>query len=106
MEFFREKRVQQRIGVSEDEVIFLCGGSCICMAKFVQFIHSWSSDLIFLQFPNCTDENAISVACLDLYYYVTVYGSIKKEVEALPVALTGLQEHQPQNMDTEGVHYI
>ena len=70
------------------------------MAKFVQFRHSWSSDLIFLQFPNCIDENAISVACLDLYYNVT---STKKEVVALPVALTGLQEHQQQNMEAEGV---
>ena len=50
--------------------------------------------LVFLQFPNCTDEEAISVACLDLHYYVTVHENMqhtKKDETHMPVALSDLQ---------------
>ena len=52
--------------------------------------------LVFLQFPNCTDEEAISVACLDLHYYVTVHENMQNTMERkethMPVALNDLQK--------------
>lgn len=33
--------------------------------------------LLFLQLPHCTDDEAISVACLDLHYHVTVHMNIR-----------------------------
>ena len=49
-----------------------------------------------LQFPSCTDEEAISVACLDLHYYVTVHENMQHTMERkethMPVALNDLQK--------------
>ena len=50
-----------------------------------------------MQFPSCTDEEAISVACLELHYSVTVHETVhytpeKKEPSHLPVALSDLQD--------------
>ena len=65
--------------------------------------------LVSLQFPNCIDANAISVACLDLHYCVTVRRnaqkkSEKKEAKILPAALSGLQDNGDltDTIDTEG----
>ena len=50
------------------------------------------------QFPSCTDEEAISVACLDLHYHVTVHEGLKRRQEEkeahLPVALGDLQDNE------------
>ncbi|CAI8009436.1 ABC transporter G family member 8 [Geodia barretti] len=61
------------------------------------------------EFPNCIDANAISVACLDLHYCVTVRRnaqkkSEKKEAKILPAALSGLQDNGDltDTIDTEG----
>ena len=43
----------------------------IFSALFVIVISSFSPTS-FLQFPQCDDNEAISVACLDLHYHVTV----------------------------------
>ena len=55
-----------------------------------------------LQFPRCTDAEAISVACLDLHYYVTVHETLhhapdKKETHST-VALSNLQDNDGKEL--------
>ena len=49
-----------------------------------------------IQFPSCTDEEAISVACLDLHYHVTVHENLKRKTEEkethVPVTLEDLRD--------------
>ena len=67
--------------------------------------------LFFLQFPNCTDENAISVACLDLQYYVNVHSGFKEKEEKCnhsPITLNDLKPESEltasptKSLDIEG----
>ena len=37
--------------------------------------------LLFFQFPDCTTDSAISVACLDLHYHVTVHANMQHKQE-------------------------
>ena len=57
---------------------------------------------LYIQFPSCTDEEAISVACLDLHYHVTVHETVHSQPEKkeshLPVALSDLQENDGGNL--------
>ena len=59
----------------------------------------------FPQFPNCSDADAISVACLDIYYYVTVHSSFQKKSQTLHVTLSEQQEQQElsENVNNEGI---
>ena len=47
------------------------------------------------QFPDCSDDKAISVACLDLHYYVSVDVGAQKKREkndiSSPLTLSGLE---------------
>ena len=43
--------------------------------------------LFFWQFPNCSDEEIISVACLDLHYYVTVHKYKKCKEEETDISI-------------------
>lgn len=63
----------------------------------------------YIQFPNCVDTNAISVACLDLHYSVTIDRKAqrkaeKKETRVQPVALSELQDNEDlcENIDDGG----
>lgn len=55
-----------------------------------------------MQFPQCDDENAISVSCLDLYYSVTLYKENKalkdeKDDKTAPLVLHNLEEDDPDS---------
>lgn len=62
-----------------------------------------------VQFPTCTDADAISVACLDLHYYVTVHEHVqhtsdKKETH-MSIALSDLQDdHETIDGETLSVY--
>ena len=68
------------------------------------------------QFPNCTDENAISVACLDLHYYVNVHSRFKEKEEKYthsPITLNDLKPESEltaasptKSLDIEGTYEI
>ena len=63
------------------------------------------------QFPHCTEDRAISVACLDLHYYVNVSSHVKETDEKYnhsPITLNDLRPEdeltltQSRSMDFEG----
>ena len=63
------------------------------------------------QFPRCTEDQAISVACLDLHYYVSVSSHVKETDENYdhsPITLNDLRPEdeltltQSRSMDFEG----
>lgn len=60
-----------------------------------------------MQFPQCDDENAISVSCLDLYYSVTLYKENKalkdeKDDKTAPLVLHNLEE---DDTDSSGLSH-
>lgn len=75
----------------------------------------WSNKGIYiyceinLQFPHCTDDKAISVACLDLHYSVSVNLSMEEvDQHPFPITLNSLHPQdelsisKTKSMDFEG----
>ena len=65
-----------------------------------------------IQFPSCSDAEAISVACLDLHYSVTLHEHVqgreqeKKEVYT-PICLNQLEgERDPQVQDNGSTYTL
>lgn len=65
----------------------------------------------FLQFPYCTDDEAISVACLDLHYSVSIRTNVlpKPDTHMPATLISSIQEGssgdstEPANL--EGIQY-
>ena len=62
--------------------------------------------LLHMQFPSCTDAEAISVACLDLHYSVTIHQNVlcrkeKQEETYTPIALRDLDDDSDSVNDTQ-----
>ena len=56
------------------------------------------------QFPECADENGVSVSCLDLHYSVTVRTTKVKDErkdETVPLILKKLESHDESDTATE-----
>ena len=85
---------------------YCCRNSSVYECTHNMYVHTVTNCL--LQFPDCSDDDAISVACLDLRYHVTLHRGAqrkgeKKEAQIQPVAL-GEHRELRASLDTEGIH--
>lgn len=83
-----------------DELCALCSS--------VSYFSVSMQSFVLLQFPYCTDDEAISVACLDLHYSVSVRTNVlpKPDTHTPATLISNMQEESSvDSIDLEGSNY-
>lgn len=69
--------------------------------------HSITIGFLYIQFPYCTDDEAISVACLDLHYSVSSHTNVLLKPDThMPATLISSMQEESSSTSGDSIEHV